>query len=107
MRLPPHMLKEIPLGPEASIGDFRRYPGCRLTITCALCSWSRAYDPERIIARLHELNAGGHATALGLVAKRVQWPCPACHRLRWRAALAWPVGMTAREAKRLINLYRN
>jgi hypothetical protein len=100
-------MRQIPLGPEASLGDFRRYPGCRLTITCAMCGWSKAYSPGRIIARLQELKAGGYSSPLSLVARRVQWPCPGCHRLRWRAGLAWPADLDAREAKRLANLYRN
>jgi hypothetical protein len=100
-------MRAIPLGPEASIGDFRRYPGCRLALTCAMCGWTKGYNPERIIARLHELKAGGHATPLRTVAKRVQWPCPGCGRLRWRAGLAWPADFDAREARRLANLYRN
>jgi hypothetical protein len=100
-------MRAIPLGAEASIGDFQRYPGCRLTITCAACGWSKAYNPERVIVRLQALKAGGYATRLGEVARRVQWNCPGCHRVHWRAGLAWPPEMNAREAKRLADRYRN
>lgn len=103
----PSMKRAIPLSDGASIGDFQRYPGCRLIITCAACGWSRSYDPERVIGRLHTLNAGGYATRLGDVARRVQWNCPACRRMRWRAGLAWPDGLDPAEARRLANRYRN
>ena len=80
----------IPLDPNASIGDFRRYPGCRLTLTCAMCGFCKGYDPERVIARLKALKAGGETAPMGEIARRVQWPCPRCHRLRWRVGLGWP-----------------
>ena len=35
-----------------SVGDFRRYPGCRLYLTCGLCGWSKNYSVERVINRL-------------------------------------------------------
>lgn len=97
----------IPVGPEASIGDFKRYPGCRLAITCSLCGWVKAFDPERIIHRLRELKVGGHATPLPKIGARVQWPCPACGRVKWRAGFAWPAGLQPDEVRRLTNLYRN
>ena len=46
--------RPIHLDESASVGDFARYPGCRLTITCALCGWSKGYNPERILARLRQ-----------------------------------------------------
>jgi len=100
-------MRPIYLGPEASVGDFARYPGCRLTITCAMCGWSKGYNPERVIDRLRDLRSGGYATPLATVARRVQWPCPGCHRLRWRAGLAWPASLTEAEAKRLAARARN
>ena len=103
----PRPFRPIPLGDEASVGDCARYPGCRLTITCALCGWCKGYDPERIILRLRELRAGGHATRLDMVARRVAWPCPGCHRVKWRAALAWPPNLTEAEARRLAARARN
>ena len=81
-------LRPLHLDDGASIGDFRRYPGCRFTLTCAMCGWRKPYNPERVIARLHELKSGGPATRLGDIARRVAWPCPGCHRLKWRAGLA-------------------
>lgn len=104
---PTRPIRAIPLGPEASVGDFQRYPGCRLTITCAMCGWTRGYNPERILRRLQELKVGGYATPLGVVARRVQWPCPACHRVRWRAGLGWPPELTEAEARRLAARARN
>ena len=100
-------LRIIHVDETASIGDFRRYPGCRLTITCALCGWVKIYNPERVIARLQDLRSGGYATRLAEVARRVQWPCPGCQRLKWRAGFAWPAGITEAEVKRLAGRYRN
>lgn len=100
-------MRPIPAEGTASIGDFRRYPGCRLLLACAACSWSKSYNPERVIDRLHELKAGGHATRLADVARRVGWNCPACQRMRWRAQFAWPDNIDEREVKRLTNLFRN
>ena len=100
-------MRSIPLGAEASVGDFQRYPGCRFTITCSLCGWAKAYNPERVLARLRELRAGGHATPLSKVGARVAWPCPACGRVKWRAGFAWPAGVQPDEVRRLGNRYRN
>ena len=103
----PRPMRPIPTSPEASIGDSQRYPGCRFTITCAMCGWQKGYSPDRILARLRELKSGGHATRLDVVARRVQWPCPGCHRLKWRAGFAWPPTLTEAEAKRLAARARN
>jgi hypothetical protein len=100
-------MRRIPAEGTAAVGDFRRHPGCRLVLACAACAWSKSYDPERVIDRLRELKAGGHTTRLVDVARRVGWNCPACHRMRWRAQLAWPPGLTPGEAKRLADRYRN
>lgn len=99
--------RPIPLDDAAAIGDFRRYPGCRFLLTCALCGWSRTYNPERILARLRQLGGGGTATRILDVARRVQWPCPGCHRFRWRGGLAWPPGLTEADARRAASRYRN
>jgi hypothetical protein len=97
----------IPADAATAIGDFARYPGCRLLLACAACSWSRTYKPERVIHRLQELRTGGYATRLADVARRVQWNCPACSRVRWRMQFAWPADMTESEAKRLAARARN
>lgn len=97
----------IPADGSAALGDFRRYPGCRLMLVCAACGWSKTYNPERVIDRLHALKSGGHATRLVDVARRVGWNCPACRRMGWRAQFAWPTNLTPGEAKRLANRYRN
>ena len=93
--------RPIHVDATASIGDYARYPGCRLTLTCALCGWSKSYSPERVIARLRELRTGGHATRLAEVARRVAWNCPGCGRVKWKAGFAYPGALTVAEARRL------
>lgn len=100
-------MRRIAAGPTAVIGDFQRYPACRLLLICGACGWNKPYDPERILARLLQLKSGGHATRLDQVAKRVQWPCPGCHRLHWKAQFAYPPHIDAGEARRLAARYRN
>jgi hypothetical protein len=90
-----------------TISDYRRFPGARLLIACCLCGWEKSYHPERVIERLRQLKTGGHATPLDQIARRVAWPCPGCHRVKWRAVFAWPAGLDETEIKRLANLYRN
>jgi hypothetical protein len=106
-RLAHGRLRPIPTDGTAAIGDFRRYPGCRLLIQCSACSWSKTYNPERVIDRLRELKAGGYATQVSAIARRIGWNCPACSRMRWRAQFAWPPEIGEREARRLTQLYRN
>ena len=91
----------------AVLGDHRRYPLCRIVLTCALCGWARGYDPERLIARLHELRAGGYATPVGAIAARVAWPCPMCRGVKWRSDLAWPADADPRDIRRLTAMIRN
>jgi hypothetical protein len=93
--------------PTSALGDYRRYPGARVFLTCALCGWSKSYRAERLIDRLRELKAGGHATTLAQVARRVGWNCPGCHRVKWRCGFAWPPGMDAHEVRRLARQYRD
>jgi hypothetical protein len=100
-------MEAIATGPDAALADHRRHPGCGLQLVCALCGWAKGYSPERVIARLQELRAGGHRTLLSDVVRRVAWPCPGCGRVRWRAQFAWPAELDAREARRLANRYRN
>jgi hypothetical protein len=92
---------------ELTLGDYRKYPACRMVLTCALCGWSKGYNPERVLDRLRQLRAGGHATPVGQLARRVGWNCPGCNRVQWRTDLAWPVDLGAREVKRLAGHYRN
>lgn len=100
-------MRAIPIDRQAVIGDHPRWPGCRLTLTCAACGWTRGYDPARVLARLQALKAGGYTTPLAQVARRVQWPCPGCHRLHWRCGFAYPEPPDPREARRLAGRYRN
>jgi hypothetical protein len=90
-----------------TLGDHRRHPASRLLLTCSLCGWTRTYSAERCIDRLRQLRAGGHATEVGRLAARVAWPCPGCHRIKWRTDLAQPADLDPREARRLAGLYRN
>lgn len=100
-------MRPIPVDGLAAVGDFRRYPGCRVLLVCAACAWSKTYNPERIIDRLRALKAGGYATRMIDVARRVGWNCPTCRRVQWRAQFAWPAGLSESDVKRLANLYRN
>lgn len=100
-------MRPISTAATTALGDFRRYPGCRLLIACQGCGRSKDYDPERVIARLHKLKAGGYPTTLAQIAQRVANRCPGCQATRWRAQLAWPARMDEREIRRLTNLYRN
>lgn len=100
-------MRAIPAPGESAIGDFRRYPGCRLMLGCQACGYAKAYDPERVIDRLRELRTGGYATRLADVARRVSRTCPKCAKSKWRAQFAWPENLTEGEARRLRNLYRN
>lgn len=97
----------IPASAETAIGDFQRYPGCRLVLACSACGWTKSYKPERVIDRLRELKAGGYASRLADVSRRVGWNCPRCSRMRWRMQFAWPENLTKAEASRLRNYYRN
>lgn len=99
--------RAIPGGQTATLGDYRRYAGCRLLIVCADCGLSKDYNPERVIARLHELRAGGYPTFLPQVAARVGRRCPRCHQATWRAEFAWPPGLSESEIKRLADRSRN
>jgi hypothetical protein len=100
-------MRRIPHRPEAAIGDFQRYPGARLLLFCRACSWSKSYHPERVLQRLQDTRAGGHTTTLRDVARRVEWNCPACSRMRWAMQFAWPPKLDRAESRRLANLYRN
>lgn len=115
--MPPHLsgtpghlhnqVRRIPTDGTTSIGDYRRWPGCRLLLTCTGCRATQTYDPERIIARLQERRTGGHATQLTALAHRVTRDCPTCGRHRWLAEFAWPANIDAREVRRLTDRYRN
>jgi hypothetical protein len=97
----------IPDDGRLTLGDYRRYPGACLLLTCALCGWTKPYKPEAVIGRLRQLKAGGHPSPIGPLARRVAWPCPGCGRVKWRMDLAQPAALDAREARRLAGLYRN
>lgn len=100
-------MRPVPGTESATLGDHRRYPGCRVLVVCTGCGWEKDYNPDRVIDRLHALKAGGHPTPLTEVARRVNRRCPRCHEVRWRAQFAWPANLDEREVKRLANLYRN
>jgi hypothetical protein len=100
-------LQPIPTTDTSTLGDGRRWPGSRFQLVCSLCGWSKTYRVERVIERLRQLKAGGHATTLTQVARRVGWNCPGCGRVKWRGGLAWPLGIDAREAKRQMRIARD
>lgn len=100
-------IRTIPADGTSAIGDFRRYPGCRLMLGCQACGYAKTYNPERVIDRLRELKSGGYATRLNDVARRVVRTCPKCSKSKWRAQFAWPDNLTPGEERRLRNLYRN
>jgi len=77
----------LPVNAHAPIAASRHHPGARLQLSCGACGWAKDYDPERIAARLAALKRGGASTPISAVAQSVQWPCPACRRMRWRTAL--------------------
>lgn len=97
----------MPADAATTLGDYRKYPGSRVLLTCSLCGWKKGYNPERVIDRLRDLKAGGHSTPVAKLARRVAWTCPGCGRVKWRMELAWPADLHIREARRLLNLYRN
>ena len=75
---------------HAPLAAWTHHPGARLKLYCAACSWSKTYCPERIARRLMALKRGGPMTPISAVAQSVQWPCPACRRMRWVTALVGP-----------------
>ena len=48
-------MRPIPTDAATTLGAYRRHPGCRLRVACAACGWAKEYNPERVVARLHEL----------------------------------------------------
>ena len=84
-------LRPLPLADGAPLAACADHPGARLQLVCGACTGSRSYDPARIIERLIARRAGDAQTAVGLVARQIQWPCPRCRRMRWGTRLAMPV----------------
>jgi hypothetical protein len=105
--MPAAQHRPVPATEPILLGDHRRYPLSRVLVTCSLCGWNKSYNPERLIDRLRQLRAGGHDTPVGLVARRIAWPCPMCGRVKWRADLAWPPGVDPREIKKRAAAVRN
>jgi hypothetical protein len=99
--------KSCPTHTDTTLGDHRRYPGCRFLVQCMLCGWQKDYSPERIIARLHEQRTGGNPTQIRYLARRIGWTCPGCGRAKWRVEFAWPPDMDEREIRRLVNQSRS
>ena len=97
----------VPSACDVTLGDHRRFPLCRVRLTCGLCGWAKGYSPARVIARLHELKAGGYPTPVGQLARRVAWTCPGCGRVKWRTELAWPPGTDEAEIRRLVRQLRS
>jgi hypothetical protein len=100
-------MRPISTSAETTIGDYRRYPGCRVVIACTGCGWRTIHGPEQVIDRLRALKAGGHATSLVRLAGRVTKRCPLCRQVAWRAGFGWPASLRESDIRRLANLYRN
>jgi hypothetical protein len=100
-------MRPIPHSRLTTLGDYRKYPGCRMQLTCTGCGWSKAYDVERVIARLGALGRGGFGTPVEHAAREVRHACPGCRRKRWTTGLAYPDDLTEREMKRMAGRYRN
>lgn len=83
-------METLRINAHAPLAAWRAHPGARLKLSCAACSWSRTYDPERIARRLTALRRGGPETPVSAVASNVQWPCPRCRRMRWSTLLVGP-----------------
>lgn len=92
--------------PTTTVGDFRRFPGCRVLIVCTGCGLSKGYDPEGVIDRLRKLRAGGYPTPLAAVAARIKRRCPCCGEGAWRAQFAWPASVSEQDVKRLATIDR-
>jgi len=93
--------------PTDPIEDHRRYPGCRVELTCKGCNYSKSYSPERIIQRLRELRVGGYKTPIVGIAAQVRKPCPKCQKISWLTRLSYPDHIDEAEARRLMNRMRN
>ncbi len=84
---PPAAGRALPLDKDAPLSVHERFPGCRVKLVCGSCTWSKSYDPARIIRRLEQKGRGDARTPISAVAQQVQWPCPACRRMRWGSVL--------------------
>ncbi len=100
-------MQPIPLRPTDPLEDYRRYPGCRVLLTCGACDYAKDYNPERIVMRLRELRVGGYKTPIVRIAAQMRRPCPTCRKMKWSSRLAYPDTMTEAEARRLMNRMRN
>jgi hypothetical protein len=105
--MPQPRWKPCPVHADTTLGDHRLYPGCRFLLQCQLCGWRKDYDPQRIVARLHEKRTGGNPTQIRYLAQRVGWSCPGCGRVKWRVEFAWPPQMDEREYRRLVSQTRS
>jgi hypothetical protein len=94
-------------GSDTALEDHRRYPLCRVLLFCGLCGWARDYNPERIIARLRALRAGGYKTPVSHVARRVGWTCPGCGRCSWGSKLAYGKDVSPSEIQRAVRAIRS
>ena len=77
-----------PPKPPYLLHQLIRDPGSRLKLYCGACTWQRTYDAAKIADRLAAKNLLRPSTLIADIAKQVQWPCPACRRMRWATAPA-------------------
>jgi hypothetical protein len=100
-------MQAIPVSDERTLGDYRLYAGALFQLTGAACHWAKGYQPTRVIQRLRDLKAGGHATTLREAARRVAWPCPRCAACQWRGGFAYPHDISDREIRRQTRHHRD
>lgn len=55
----------------------------RVELFCGACTWSKSYPAATVIRRVKARGFGTEALPVAAVARFVQWPCPACGRMRW------------------------
>jgi hypothetical protein len=97
----------VPGSGELKLEDHRRWPLSRVALYCADCGWARDYNPDAVARRLRELQSGGYRASVRDVARRVAWPCPACHRVNWASTLAYPKSLDRREVERAARQIRS
>lgn len=73
------------MSPDASLATLGVWGSGRVRLVCGSCAWSRTYTVDLIVRRLKARRLGDETTPIREVARHVQWPCPACRRMRWGA----------------------
>lgn len=90
----------LQINAHAPLASWQGHPGSKVKLYCQACSWSRLYDPVRVAERLVARKFGTPMTPISAVARYVQWPCPACKRMRWVSVLVGPPTSPRQPARR-------